>query len=339
MKSTLINGLLNISSKIDLYRAMRFVAPNLLTVLNYHRIDDPYAPEFHTLRINVSATQEDFAQQMDFVGKNYNVVNCKRLVSFINGETELPPNAALITFDDGYLDNYTNAYPVLVERGLPAIIFLTSGFIGTNKPFYWDYISYCFYKTAKNGANLPLIGTQNWDDVASRERVLLQWIEALKRIPEVQKSEYVSQIAELLEVNVPESAFEKLILNWDQVRVMSRSGLIEFGVHSVNHPILTRVPINEASREICESKRKIEEETGHTVNAIAYPNGGVADFSQPVIQASKEAGLDVAFSHIPGPTRYSTVKKEPFSIRRIFLAHYDTFPRFVAKISGLSRFQ
>lgn len=309
-----------------------------MTILNYHRIDDPHVSGFDTLKINVSATPSDFALQMDYVKKHFNVIGTERLVSFLRGDVDLPPRAAMITFDDGYYDNYSNAYPILAERELPAIIFLTTGFIGSSAPFYWDYVSYCFYRTAKKSAHLPLIGDCHWEDESSRERVLLRWIEAAKRIPETQKKECVSQIGTLLEVDVPDRAFENLHLNWDQVRAMSRGGLIEFGAHTVTHPILTRIPIEQASYELRESKSKIEAEIGRTVDALAYPNGGLADFSQPVMQAARDAGFEVAFSLIPGPTRYSTVKKNAFSVRRIFLAHYDTFPRFTAKISGLSRF-
>lgn len=332
-----MNAVLNLPAQFGMYNPVRLVNPGMLTVLNYHRIEDPHAPGFHTLKINVSATPEEFALQMDYLKEYYHVIGCDTLVSFLRGETDLPPRAALITFDDGYYDNYSNAYPILAERELPAIIFLTTGYIGESKAFYWDYVSYCFYYTAKKNAHLPLIGDCSWDDEPSREQVLRQWIEAAKLVPDTQKKEYVNQVSAILEVEVPEQAYEGLYLNWDQVRAMSRSGLIEFGAHTVTHPILTRVPIEQASFEICESKRRIEEETGKVVTALAYPNGGQADFSQPVMQAARDAGIEVAFSLLPGPTRYSTVRKNAFSIRRIFLSYHDTFPRFVAKLSGLAR--
>lgn len=333
----MMNAVLNLPAQFSMYNPFRLVNPGMLTVLNYHRIENPHAPGFHTLKINVSATPDEFALQMDYLREYYHVIGCDTLVSFLRGEANLPPRAALITFDDGYYDNYSNAYPILAERELPAIIFLTTGHIGKSKAFYWDYVSYCFFYTQKKSAHLPLIGDCSWDDEASRERVLLRWIESLKRIPEAEKIEFVSRIASILEVAVSASAFENLHLNWDQVRAMSRSGLIEFGAHTVTHPILTRVPIEQAAFEICESKRRIEEETGKAVTALAYPNGGRVDFSQPVMQAARDAGIEVAFSLLPGPTRYSTVRKNALSVRRIFFSYHDTFPRFVAKLSGLAR--
>lgn len=72
----------------------------------------------------------------------------------------------------------------------------------------------------------------------------------------------------------PSQAFNKLYLNWDQVRVMSESGLIEFGSHTVEaKQNLTRIQVEQAAYEIQESKSKIEKETGRVVNTLAYPNG------------------------------------------------------------------
>jgi len=338
MKTKLINFLLNLLVQIRLFGVVQYFFSTTLTVLNYHRIDDPFQAGFDTLKINVSATSNQFALQMDYVKAHYNVISCQHLDLWLRGESKLPPHAAIITFDDGYCDNFSNAYPILKERNLPAIIFLATDFIGGSKPFYWDYISYCFYHTKKKQAHLPLTGDCSWIDENSRDLIMYRWIESLKKIPDVQKIEYMSQIGKTLDVVVPEEAFDKLYLNWDQVRAMSESGLIEFGAHTVTHPILTRIPIEQAAYEIRESKKKIEEETGKTVFALAYPNGGDADFSPVVIQAAKETGIVIAFSLLAGPTRYTTVKKDPFAIRRIFLAYYDSFPRFVAMISGLERF-
>ena len=122
-----------------------YLFPKTLTVLNYHRIDNPFRRRIDTLRINISATPEDFAQQMDYISAYFNVVTCNDLVNWLYGKKELPDRAAMITFDDGYFDNLSNAYPILRERNLPAVIFLTTDFMGTRKPFYWDYIAYCFY--------------------------------------------------------------------------------------------------------------------------------------------------------------------------------------------------
>ena len=140
--------------KLGVLDLARKITPNLLTVLNYHRIDDASREDFDTFRPNVSATSSEFAAQMDYVSRKYNVISGTELVAFIKGRHQLPAYAAMITFDDGYYDNYANAYPILKAQNLPAIIFLATDFIGSRKPFFWDLIAYCFFHTKKEQAQL-----------------------------------------------------------------------------------------------------------------------------------------------------------------------------------------
>lgn len=319
-----------------LLNVMPYVFKNTLTVLNYHRIDDPYRNGFDTLKINVSATPVDFEKQMEYVGRHFNVITCRHLALYLNGEIDLPPRAAIITFDDGYYDNLSNAYPVLKAKNLSAVIFLTTGFIGTAKPFYWDYVACCFFNTKKDSADLPVLGFRSWSDPDSKDAVLREWVDAVKRIPELEKQRAVDKMEGVLDVVVSNTAFSGLHLTWDQVRDLDRNG-IEFGAHTVNHPILTRVPLDQARNEISHSKTRIEEEIGKKVISFAYPNGGADDFSIDIMDAVKSAGIPVAFSLMPGPVSYKTVRQQPLAIRRIFLSHRDNYSRFVFKVTGVKR--
>src|SRR5215212_2664577 len=83
--------------------------PNRLTVLAYHRIVDVNTPGFDHYQSNVSASPIMFERQMAYVAKNFNVIDLARLQAFIQHGEPLPERPMLITFDDGYLDNYTNA--------------------------------------------------------------------------------------------------------------------------------------------------------------------------------------------------------------------------------------
>lgn len=332
----LSQSLLEAFVRFGLFDHIPHMFQNTLTVLNYHRIDDPLRPGFDTLKINVSATPADFDKQMAYVEKHFNVITCEHLTLYLLGKAELPPRAAIITFDDGYYDNLSNAYPVLKARNMPAIIFLATDFIGKATPFYWDRVAYCFSHTHYDGANLPVLGVRSWSSADARDAILLEWIETVKRIPEDEKKRAVDQMDSILGVAVPEDAFLKLHLTWDQVRELSQNG-IEFGAHTVSHPILTRISLSQAHAEIVNSKRRIEDEIGKQVVGFAYPNGGAADFSPDIIKLIEGAGIQVAFSLISGPVFYETVKRQPFAIRRIFFSYQDDFSRFVLKVTGAGR--
>ncbi len=317
-------------------KMLLYAAPRVLTVLNYHRVNDASKPGFDTFRANVSASPSAFRRQMEYVKLHYHVIRCEGLARWLKGQCDLPPRAALITFDDGYTDNLTNAYPVLRELGLPGTIFLCTGHVGTGLPFYWDFAAYCFARAQNNSAELPITGSAAWKDVASRDDVEKQWVERVKRLDEDERSAALEELARALHVQVPSDAFGGLYLTWDQVRELRRHG-IEMGAHTVSHPILGAVPLDTARSEVVASKERIEAETGKPVISFAYPNGGWEDISPAVVSMLRGTGIELAFTLMPGPTRYSSVRRAPFAIRRIFVSRYDTLDRFAAKLAGALR--
>lgn len=332
----IVNLALNTATRIGVFGAIRRVSPPVLTVLNYHRIDDASRLGFDTFIPNVSATPAEFARQMDYVKRNYNVIPGAQLKAFCLGERELPSYPLLITFDDGYRDNYLNAYPILKERDLPALIFLTTDYIEKDVPFYWDYVAYCFCHTQRNSAELPEMGLVSWVNIADRNAVVSRWINSIKRLPDHDKKRVVSQLSVILDVEVPNGAFANLHATWGQIREMNRNG-IEMGAHTAGHPILTRIPLARVEDELIRSKQKIEQEIERPVISFAYPNGGPDDFSPDVVSLVKKTGFELAFTLVNGTTRYTEVRSNPLTIRRIYLGASDVFSRFAAKLA-MNRF-
>jgi len=330
------NTLLQLFLKAGFFDLLRRLTPSTLTVLNYHRIDDPLRPGFNTFKPNVSATPSQFARQMDYLSQQYNVVSGREVAQWLNGRQKLPPNAAVITFDDGYKDNLEHAYPILKTYYLPAVIFLTTSHIDSSESFYWDIVAYCFDHTSKDNADFPLLGRRRWQSAESRKQVMDEWIAMLKTLPESDKKKQVDRLPDILDASVPDDLSAGLTLTWSEVRHLSDNG-IEMGSHTVSHPILTRVSLEEARDELVHSKSKIEAAINKPVVSFAYPNGQRSDFNNTLVNCVAEAGYQVAFTLVPGPTLYSSVKKSPYTIRRIFLSYRDTFPKFVGKLMGASR--
>lgn len=114
-------------------------------VLNYHKID-------HTF-ISLSVRPEDFDNQMKYLHDNgYHTISPDELYEALAGNGQLPENPVLITFDDGYEDNYTNAYPILRKYDFKATIFVVTGFLDRHKKGYlsWDQAR----EMNKNGINI-----------------------------------------------------------------------------------------------------------------------------------------------------------------------------------------
>jgi peptidoglycan/xylan/chitin deacetylase (PgdA/CDA1 family) len=223
-----------------LYKAFHAVLPDRLTVLAYHRVTDPHAPGFDTFKPTVSATPEAFAVQMDFLRRHFSVVTISQVVAWLRDLQPLPLHPALITFDDGYRDNFDHALPILQRRDLPAVIYLATDCIESISPFYWDLAAYCFHHTHRQRAALPLSGQREWHDERSRTTVMMDWLATLKTLPNDVQSTAAMQLPHVLGVSVPADAFAGLYLTWDQIRTMVATG-IDMGAHTQSHAIMTRV--------------------------------------------------------------------------------------------------
>lgn len=331
------NTFLNLFLKIGVFDLIRNLNKNSLTVLNYHRIDDPFRTDFNTFKSNVSATPFQFEKQMEYLSSKYNIVSGKEISEWVNNGRILPPHAAVITFDDGYNDNLINAYPVLKAFDLPATIFLTTDFIDSSQPFYWDVVAYAFEKSPKDNANFPLLGNRHWTDMESRKEIMDDWIAQVKLLPESDKKKNVDQLPNILHVSIPDDLSAGLALTWSGIRHLNKNG-IEMGSHTASHPILTRISLDEVKAELEKSKYRIETEIKSPVTSFAYPNGQHNDFNEDIVKLVRRTGYHIAFTLLQGPTRYTSVRKNPHTIRRIFLSYKDSFPKFVGKLMGLSRF-
>jgi peptidoglycan/xylan/chitin deacetylase (PgdA/CDA1 family) len=126
------------------------------------------------------------------------------------------------------------------------------------------------------------------------------------------------------------------MMDWDMVRAMQAGGMC-FGGHTVHHPILTRLPRQQAREEIRNSKAHIEEELGRQVLSFAYPNGMRGDWNKEVEAEVRNAGYKAAFTLLNGPASWREVKSKPLAIRRVFISHKHGMDDFAAMMSPLNR--
>ena len=227
-----------------------------LLVLTYHRIGDPRDCELD--RGVFSTDVGTFATQMDFLQRHFEVVSIEDVIDR-SPDYWSKRQSVLITFDDGYIDNYTHAFPILRDRGIPALFFVTSGFVDNRPLAWWDEI-----------ANMLRIGTAACDcsDIDSRiERTLEEFYE----LPTEACDDFLNEIAENAGCTRSSRDNADVWMTWDMLREMTKHGM-SFGGHTVTHPILTRG--NESWQfELAEGKRRIESETQTKVSAFSYPVG------------------------------------------------------------------
>jgi peptidoglycan/xylan/chitin deacetylase (PgdA/CDA1 family) len=332
----LLDAALTTGQTLGLWRLVGGAFPHHLTVLAYHRVIDPFSPGFDTFRPNVSATPAGFARQIAFVKQRFNVISIDMLIDWLQNDAPLPPRPLLITFDDGYADNYHHAYPVLAENDLPAIVFLATGCIQNKQPFFWDLVAYCCHHTRRKEATLPLVGRRTLASERDRNGASILLVNRLKALPEDEKQGILVEVPAALDVEIDPEAFSDIHMTWDQVAELSQNG-VTLGGHTQTHPILTRVPDARARVEIVNCRGEIEAHIGRPVTAFAYPNGLHTDFDGRHRDMLKEAGYSAAFSLEPGPSAPQEVRSAPYAIRRILISNKDSLARFAGKIMGGDR--
>jgi peptidoglycan/xylan/chitin deacetylase (PgdA/CDA1 family)/CelD/BcsL family acetyltransferase involved in cellulose biosynthesis len=273
-------------------------------ILYYHRVNndnDPFSP---------AISMELFEAEMRYIGRRYNVVSLPRLIQHLeNRERE---NVVAITFDDGYEDNYRNAFPILQRYRLPATVFLTTGTIDSDEPLWFDKLARSLKTTERTCIDVEIdIPRRFWlRTEAERLEANAQIFGLLRLLDDARRTEQLGRILGYLAAKDGDRRGK--MLSWDQVRAMHRQG-IHFGGHTVTHPFLSKLPRDRAFWEVSECKRRIEEELQVDIDCFAYPNGREEDFSKWNAELLRSAGYRAAVTTMWGINWPTT---DPMELRR-----------------------
>jgi peptidoglycan/xylan/chitin deacetylase (PgdA/CDA1 family) len=274
-------------------------------ILYYHRVNDENDPFFPALS---TAT---FEAQMRFLRKSYRVVGLTELVRRLRDGPAEPVLA--ITFDDGYRDNYLNAFPILKRYGLPATIFLTTGSMDTGEPIWFERLALGMKNTPRESIDLEFSSLKRISLRTLTERLNAnnQLLSVLRRLPDPDRRQFLADILRQVTTRDDGERYWKM-LTWDDVRLMSAHD-IDFGGHTVTHPFLSRLTSDEFYWEVSECKRRIEDELQLPSEHFAYPSGREEDFGLANKALVRKAGYRAAMTTIWGVNNSST---DPFELRR-----------------------
>jgi peptidoglycan/xylan/chitin deacetylase (PgdA/CDA1 family) len=314
-------------------RARLRSGPSGLTILAYHRIQD-LADEsrFAADPELVSASVAEFRRQLAFLRERWNPIGLSNAMDVIERGQALPPRSVAITFDDGHLDNYTHAFPLLREMNVPATIFLSTQYIGSREPFWFDRVSTLLFCAPAGPLRLPLADlTLQLGDIASRRAASDRLLSVLKRLADERRRDALQELEALLARHaVPVDAAPTSALDWDQVREMTRHG-IEFGSHTVTHPVLSMQTEDRVRFELSQSRETIRRETGQRADLLAYPVGKTYTFNDRVVAIAKECGYRAALAYIDGVNDPSSADR--FALKRIAVERYIPHPLFMARMT------
>ena len=279
-------------------------------VLCYHRIATPEVDAWE-----LSVSPQHFEEQLKVLQE----LNLAAPVSDVTDrlqQKKIKKNV-VITFDDGYIDNYITAMPLLIKYKIPATFFFTSRNIGTNKEFWWDELENIFLLTKELPRIFTLSGTQTFEFDLKEESTLSAemyqkhtnfsayyepptkrselYIEVWKLLFSLEKEaqeEIMYQIRQW--AGLPESSRpDYCCMSKGKIKELADHSLFTIGGHTENHPSLRHLPKQKQFDEIKMNKAFLEEITDKQVNYFAYPSGS---FNNETIETLIDLGIKSAFT-------------------------------------------
>jgi peptidoglycan/xylan/chitin deacetylase (PgdA/CDA1 family) len=287
---------------------------DMLLVLNYHRIGDSDGDLFDPGVF--SATADQFDSQISYLKRRVTVVDLEEALAFVNGTLKEKARRcrALITFDDGYLDNYDTAYPILRSHGVQGVFFLATSMVGSSQVPWWDHIAY-LVKTAQRRRfvlryPVDLMVDIDKNGLAESLRAILT---SYKRPENSDPARFIRDLAEEAGGQDLPGTLRRF-LNWNEAQQMMAGGMA-IGSHSHSHHVLSQLKPDEQYQDLVRSRSILKEKLGAEPDVLAYPVGARTSFTTQTQNAARDAGYRAAFSFYGGINTRG--KTSPYDVNRI----------------------
>lgn len=299
------------------------VLHNKAIILVYHRIidDDSELTDYSSYGITVN--KANFDKQIEFLSKNYNLIRLNELVNMIKAGENIPDKSCVITFDDGWRDNYTNAYPILNKYNAPATLFLTTNFID-NGEWFWEerikfLLAHYFDSSTKNQLSEQVertmkdsLGKYNIDLVSKNNNQLPDYLAKIVTIAKSKDSEWLESFLNEMESlkNLAGLEEPRRFMNWGEIQEIAAQQF-DIGGHTLSHMSLPHCDKEKAERELTESKEIIDERLNQQTSLFAYPYGKT---DKTIEQLTEKSGYKCGCTLIPG---FNDNKTSLFTLKRI----------------------
>ncbi len=326
-----------------LHLIRRIVLRKKAVVLMYHRVLTPEQQRRTASQPGLFVDDASFARHVQRLQRHFTILTLEEFEDRLLHNRPFDDASCLITFDDGWIDNFENALPILRANGVPAVIFLAVNFVGGRRLFTREALTHLIARAivacrrrpdrvaAVRGLLAPL-GLERALDITADEP--LAEVKALIASHKYASGpEYESAVCALRrECGVSEDELSALdtFMDWEQVADMRKAG-VAFGGHGADHCVLTRVSPEVVEAEVQTSYSTIGARLGEPARSFAYPGGG---WSASVVDRVKRAGYDLAFTIESG---HVSVGDDRFSLRRMNIHEGMTgsAPMFMARLTGL----
>ena len=278
-------------------------------VLMYHKIGNPSSDPW-----NLAVSQENFEAHLKVLRKSFNVVSTDELIGQLQNN-KIRNKSVVVTFDDGLLNNYELARPLLEKYQIPATFFISDSNIGKSKLFWWDELEEIILNTKKlpgefyfNNKDMQIFSLEDeniltpelqlknknyiaYEPNSKRAELYYHLWEICSPLQARDQQKMISNIKQWAGIEIAKDM--DVCMTWEQVKNLSQSSLFTIGGHTHSHPSLYDHNYEYQKQEILSNKELLENLLGFNIDSFAYPSGRYNDTTLKVIE---ESGYKSAFT-------------------------------------------
>lgn len=311
-----------------------------VAVLVYHRVADlERDPQL------LAVPAERFAAQMEALASRYPIVPLSEVAAGIESR-RLPRRAVAVTFDDGYADNLHTAAPILARAGVPATVFVSSGYASARREYWWDEVERLVLEpgTLPESIEIEAAGSRfsgspedlvtygetaaarhaSWDITlappSARHRLYLELSAFLRGLDPLVRDEALAQLREMADTGLRSPRASHLPLSEAEVTVLGQAPGMEIGGHTANHARLSGLAEDRQRAEIEDDRSRLGELLGREPALFAYPYGGFDDYNDTSARIVAEAGYSLACANFPRPAKPWS---DPHRLPRFLVRDWD----------------
>jgi len=278
------------------------------TILRYHSVSDDESWAGDYMQKSLVVTPEIFARQVAFLTRRHRVVSVGEMAEQMRSGRGVDSRNVAITFDDGYEDNYRNAFPILREHGATAAFYVTTGYVGDAEILWTVALRRAIRSCSQSSVSLSFLDERTVDlSTDEKKETTIKTVTGIvKRCKPDEVGSILSEVRD--EVGTPADLCpRRIMMNWDEMREMQQAGMT-IGAHTLSHYNMPSLDTSDVAQEVVASRRDLEEALQVPIEHFAYPNGRTGRHCDArVAKLVAVAGFKSAVTSLFGPVshRYS----------------------------------
>lgn len=304
---------------------MRQQSPHLI-ILNYHR-----------------SSVGDIRKHMRYLQRHYRMLSLEDALQELYAETAQKSHLrtpAVITFDDGYRDNFQYAFKAAVELQVPITIFLIPGYLDSGDRFWWGEGVYLVEKTSIQEVTFDGLAyhLSSKEDQKKLSALITTRLRTASSVAE--REQFLADMRQTLAIAefdawTKDREYDNIPLSWIDVYEMQDSGFVSFGAHTMHHPVLSSLTDStEVHYEVAECRDVLEKQLKQKVYTFAYPLGRTEHIGIVAQHAVQEAGYKWAVTTTNG---IATSHSDPYRIERVLVDVQRHWLLLAAETAGVWR--